>query len=239
VESRELMDAEGTELELARAREAAMARFVALAAHELRAPATVVHGVAATLATQVGDLDGEQGELLVRMLYDQSSRLVRLLDQLLDLSRLDAEAVEIERAVFTVRERVQEVVAAVAGEEAASVEVEIEDGLVTNLDPNAFDRILGNLVTNALRYGAAPVRITADQTDSHFRLLVEDRGEGVDPELQDTLFERFSSGDPAAGTGLGLAIAQSFALAHGGSIFYEPGDPGARFRVVIPAPPPA
>jgi two-component system, OmpR family, sensor histidine kinase MtrB len=231
------MDDAQSELEELRAREQAMARFVALAAHELRAPATVVHGVAATMAARPDELSGERGPVLVGMLYEQSHRLVRLLDQLLDLSRLDAEAVDIDVQRFEVRPHVVELVETVAGERASDVDVQVDDALEANLDPQILDRILGNLVTNALRHGEPPVRVAADQTDRHFRMVVEDCGRGVDPELRERLFDRFSSA--AGSTGLGLAIAQSYAQAHGGRILYEPGGAGARFRVVIPAPPPA
>jgi signal transduction histidine kinase len=226
------------ELERLRARERAMARFVALAAHELRAPASVVHGVAATMAARPEELAGERGPLLVQMLYDQSRRLVRLLDQLLDLSRLDADAIDVATRRIPVRSHVVEAIASVAGDRAGEVQVDVDEALQANLDPDILDRILGNLVTNALRHGEAPVRVAAEQTDRHFRLLVEDCGAGVEPELQERLFDRFASASPES-TGLGLAIAQSYAHAHGGRILYEPGGPGARFRVVIPAPPPA
>ena len=226
------------ELDLLRARDVAMSRFVALAAHELRAPASVVHGVAATMAARPEELTGERGPVLVQMLYDQSRRLVRLLDQLLDLSRLDAEAIDVTARCIPVRPHIVEVVESVAGDRAAEVHVDVDDALQANLDPEILDRILANLVTNALRHGEAPVRVAAEQTDRHFRLLVEDCGTGVEPELQERLFERFASASSET-TGLGLAIAQSYAHAHGGRILYEPGGPGARFRVVLPAPPPA
>jgi len=228
-----------TELEELRAREQALTRFVALAAHELRAPASVVHGVAATLAARPDELTGARGPLLVKMLYEQSLALVRLLDQLLDLSRLDAKAMPIAARTFAVRSHVVELVASVAGERAAEVDVAVDRELEAVLDPDILDRIVANLVTNALRHGEAPVRVAAEQTDRHFRLEVEDSGGGVAPELEPRLFDRFAGAPDGEGAGLGLAIAQSFAHAHGGSIRYERGQAGARFRLVIPAPPAA
>ncbi len=225
------------ELEELRRREAALRQFVALAAHELRAPAAVVHGVAATIAARPGQLTGEQGDQLVAMLLEQSERLVLLLDQLLNLSLLDADAVKIERHMLSIRPRLEQIVSSVAGARAGEIELDVDSALEAHLDGDALDRIVGNLVTNALRYGAAPVRISAAQVDRHFRLTVEDSGAGVKPELQGRLFERFAR-EPGAGSGLGLAIAQSYAQALGGSILYEPAHPGARFRVVVPAPRP-
>ncbi|HWG55934.1 MAG TPA: HAMP domain-containing sensor histidine kinase [Gaiellaceae bacterium] len=225
------------ELAELRARTRALEGYVALAAHELRAPATVIHGIAATLHARPDELAGDTGATLVELLHNHTAKLVRLLDQLLDLSRLDAGAIEIEPSVLPVREHVEQLVEQVAGERADDVAVVVPRDLRARLDPTALDRILGNLVTNALRHGAAPVRVTAQQTDRHFRLEVEDHGEGVPVELRERLFDRFAGGT-GEGTGLGLAIAQSFAQAHGGAIFYDDGRAGARFRVVIPAPPP-
>ena len=109
-------------------------------------------------------------------------------------------------------------------------------------DRSALERIVSNLVTNACRYGAPPVTVRAERTDSHFRLSVEDRGHGVAAEFVPDLFERFSRSEGsragAVGTGLGLAIARSYARAHGGELLYEDATPhGARFMLVLPAQP--
>jgi signal transduction histidine kinase len=103
-----------------------------------------------------------------------------------------------------------------------------------------LDRVIGNLITNAFRYGQPPVIVSAERTDRHLRISVEDRGRGVEPEFVPDLFERFSRSDgsraSAVGTGLGLAIARSYARAHGGDLMYEDAAPsGARFKLVLPA----
>ena len=213
-------------------------QFIALASHELRAPIAGIHGVTLTLRERGGDLLPDQVALLQRTLYEQSDRMRRLVDQLLDLSRLEAEAVPIQPRRFPVRERVETLLRQVAPDKLDLVALEVEPELETVADPHAFDRIVGNLVTNAFRYGAPPVTIAAHQLDSHFRLFVEDRGDGVAPEFAPRLFERFSRAAPPAtdgGMGLGLAIAQSFAHAQGGRLLYEDATPhGARFQLVLP-----
>jgi two-component system sensor histidine kinase MtrB len=163
-----------------------------------------------------------------------------LVEQLLDLSRLDADAIEIKPQRLNVRERVEEIVRGAAGPRGDAVEVNVAAGLEATVDPNAFDRIVSNLVVNAFRYGAAPVIVSAHCTDNHLRVDVEDRGTGVSPEFVPDLFERFSRSESsratAGGTGLGLAIARSYALAHDGDLRYEPAAPhGACFRLVLPA----
>ena len=214
--------------------------FVALAAHELRSPVATAGGIAETLTRRRGELSEQQRLELEDAMDVQMGRLALLVDQLLDLSRLDADAVAIEPTRFHVRTRVEELVAAAVGESAGRIEVAIDPELEADADPVAFDRIVSNLVTNALRYGQPPIVVDARQTDRHFRLSVEDRGVGVPIEFVPDLFERFTrSGDArerSAGTGLGLAIARSYAHAHRGDLLYEAAEPtGARFQLVLPA----
>jgi signal transduction histidine kinase len=213
--------------------------FIALAAHELRTPVSSVNGVIETLHARGDLIDEEQRALLQQMLRDQGRRLAVLVEQLLDLSRLDAEAISIEPERLAVRARIEELVRTTAGERVTDVQVEVPPGLEASVDPSAFDRILSNLVANALRYGEPPVIVRAEQRDRHFRLAVEDSGPGVPPEFVPDLFERFTRSTRAqqrgVGTGLGLAIARSYANAHSGELVYEPVSPtGARFELVLP-----
>jgi signal transduction histidine kinase len=163
----------------------------------------------------------------------------QLVDQLLDLSRLEANAIRIQIERFPVRRRLEELVFLTAPDRASEVSFDVEPELEVDADPAAFDRIVSNLLTNAFRYGEPPVMIEAEQRDRHFRLAVEDRGRGVSPDFAPQLFERFTRSEPSRGAvkgaGLGLSIAQSFAQAHGGQLMYEPAAPtGARFLLVLP-----
>jgi signal transduction histidine kinase len=227
-------------LELERANEV-KSNFVALAAHELRTPMTTIHGFVTTLHHLSDRLDDDQREQVRDALLQQTQRMAGLIEQLLDLSRLDAEAIDIVPEPIQVREQVLDIVTAVVPEPDL-VDVEIGDHTVAVADRIAVERIVSNLLTNALRYGTPPVIVRAEQTDRHFRLSVEDRGAGVPEEFVPDLFERFSRNQDTAaeavGTGLGLAIARSYARAHGGDLLYEPAVPrGARFLLVLPAQP--
>ena len=215
--------------------------FITLASHELRAPFAVMHGIITTLRHRTGSAPEEQLARLRNGLYVQSERTHRLLEQLLDLSRLDADAFPIERSRFSIRPRVEELVETVAGERRAGFEIDVPPDLMVDADPKAFDRIVSNLVANAVRYGRTPITIAARQRDRHFRLTVEDRGEGVAHEFVPRLFDRFSRADKGNGdgSGLGLSIAKSYAQAHGGELVYESAHPhGARFELVLPRPHP-
>ena len=113
------------------------------------------------------------------------------------------------------------------------------DHIEANVDAFAIEHVVTNLVTNALRYGTPPITVSAQCSDRHLRIAVEDRGEGVNDEFVPFLFDRFQRSERArqspGSTGLGLAIAQSYAHAHGGDLVYSPARPkGARFELVIP-----
>jgi len=114
------------------------------------------------------------------------------------------------------------------------VELAIPDDLAAVVDPLVLDRVVSNLIANAARYGAPPIRIEAQQRDRHLRVAVEDGGPGMPEELEGRIFDRFARGRGQTGTGLGLAIARAYAQAHGGDLVYDPRDRGARFELLIP-----
>jgi len=214
--------------------------FIALASHELRTPAAVIHGIASTLHLRGEQLAQDQVTDLRRTLYEQTERMRQLVDQLLDLSRLEANGILIEPQHLNVRSRVEELLQLVPPETAGEVKLRVPEDLEAFVDPNAFDRIVSNLIVNASRYGEAPIEVSAEQKDRHFRLSVSDHGRGVPAEFVPELFERFtrsgsSRRERTEGAGLGLAIAKSFAQAHGGDLLYEDVRPhGARFELVLP-----
>lgn len=215
----------------------AKTQFVALASHELRTPIQTVYGILATLHLRGGDLTDEQLVELRETAFGQALRLRRLTEQLLDLSKIDAAAITVAPEPTRVRRAVEEIVLLVAEHRAPEVEVQIASELEAPLDPTAFDRIVSNLVANALRYGRMPVRIAAEQSDRHLRVRVEDHGPGVSPEFVPQLFERFTRSENAArggGSGLGLSIARAYARAHGGDLLYHDGEQGACFEIVLP-----
>jgi signal transduction histidine kinase len=198
---------------------------------------TTILGLATTLNRRSDDLDDRQRRDLRETLERQADRMAKLVEQLLDLSRLDADAITIKPEPLKLRERVEEIVAAVAAEQIDDVRIRIDPELEAPADPGALDRIVGNLVANALRYGSPPVNVDAVQHDRHLRLSVEDHGEGVPAHFVPQLFERFTRGgrERVGGSGLGLAIARSYARAHDGDLVYEDAEPhGARFQLVLP-----
>ncbi len=109
------------------------------------------------------------------------------------------------------------------------------------VDPAAFERIVGNLVANAVKHGKPPIVIEVSYRDGGLVVAVEDDGEGIAPNLIPRLFDQFERGTARRrdGAGLGLSIAQAYARAHGGDVAYIERDrPGARFEVTVPLAPP-
>jgi signal transduction histidine kinase len=232
-------------LESALAREEAQrldvlkSEFIALAAHELRSPLSCIYGFCVTLDER-GDVLAERDRVAIRAaLRQQSAQMRTLVEQLLDLSRLDLAAIQVTPEPVRLRPRIEELVRREAGARAEAVTLAVPADLEAVVDPTALERLLSNLVANALRHGEPPITVTAAHRDTHLRLAVEDRGEGVPPEFVSRLFDRFTRSPEARGradgSGLGLAIARTYARAHGGDIVYESVTPhGARFEVVLP-----
>jgi len=214
-------------------------QFVALAAHELRSPVGAIYGLSETIAERGDQLAPEQLEELQSSLTVQIRRLRELVEQLLDLSRLDAEAVVIRPQRVRVRDRLEEIVSSVSPLESVRIGLEVDPSLEAELDVDALDRIVSNLILNACRYGEPPVLVSAAMEHGALRVTVQDRGLGVPAEFVPQLFDRFARSAASAaspGTGLGLAIARSYARAHSGEVSYRPAAPhGAAFELILPA----
>jgi signal transduction histidine kinase len=213
--------------------------FIALAAHELRNPFSSIYGLCVTLEERGDTLAESDRQALRDSLREQTARMRRLIEQLLDLSRFDLTAIQVSPERLRLRPKIEELVRTLAEAPVEAVKIAVSPDLEASVDPIALDRMLSNLIANALRHGEPPVKVTAARRDTHLRLAVEDRGEGVRREFVPRLFDRFTRSPESRrrtdGSGLGLAIARAYARAHGGDIVYEPAVPhGARFELVIP-----
>jgi signal transduction histidine kinase len=231
--------AKAGEFEELRRLDEAKSDFISIASHELRTPIAVVHGITSTLHLRGSELREDQLIELRSTLFEQTTRVTELVDQLLDLSRLESGAVTIRPERFRPRQRLEGLLPQLVPDRLADIEVTIEPELELYTDPQAVDRVVSNLVLNALRYGQPPVCVR-DKMNGGLQLIVEDCGDGVEPEFVPRLFERFSRSAAShalndSGAGLGLSIARSYALALGGQLTYEPVDPtGARFSLLLP-----
>jgi signal transduction histidine kinase len=220
--------------------------LVANASHELRTPVTAIRAV---LENLVDGVDRPDAATLADLLA-QAERLQRLLDQLLDLSRLEAGVVALDRQPVDLRETVHAAVRTVTtAHPAREVQVQLPaQPLVAQVDDGRLQQVLVNLLTNADRHGPPGTAIVvAGERDDHgeVALTVTDAGPGIDDADLDHVFDRFHRGDPArtaagGGAGLGLAISREIAALHGGRLTVDPHHrPGCRVRVALPASPTA
>jgi two-component system, OmpR family, sensor histidine kinase MtrB len=159
-------------------------------------------------------------------------------EQLLDMSRLDASTIRVSPEPLALKAELEQIVKANALGREDSVEIDVADTEAVFADRAVLERVVGNLVANAVRHGEPPVRIVASQHDTHLRLSVQDNGAGIEPEFVPNLFDRFQRSDTARqsgfGAGLGLSIARLYARAHGGDLVYDPDAAGTRFELVLP-----
>jgi signal transduction histidine kinase len=218
-------------------------RFVGDVSHELRTPLTTLRASTDYLLERSDRLPASSRRA-AELLAADIEYLQRLVDDLLDLSRVEAGRVEMAWERLNVADLAREVVArrSRSGGDVV-VEVDAEPArLSTVADKQRLERVVGNLVDNALTHGQGKdvtVRVTAD--DGILRLSVEDRGPGIPDDASGRIFDRFYKADPArprdgrGGSGLGLAIARENAHLHGGEIMVFNGrSGGARFELRLP-----
>jgi two-component system sensor histidine kinase MtrB len=218
--------------------------FTSDVSHELRTPLTTVRMAADVLYEARDNLHPvlhRSAELLVHEL----DRFEALLADLLEISRLDAGVAELHSETVDVRTTVAHAVASVralAQRSGSPIELITPDTeVLAEIDPRRVERILRNLLTNALDHGEGrPVEVTLAADEQAVAVLVRDHGVGLQPGQQELVFNRFWRGDPSrdrrtGGTGLGLSISLEDARLHGGWLqaWGEPGK-GSAFRLTLP-----
>lgn len=216
--------------------------FLAAVSHELRTPLTVVMGALELLAKQDAVV-GEVGRRLVDQAERHAQRLNRSVGELLEIAKLQDSKVELEReftrcdALLTELAATYEVLAA-----TKSQQLVVKAGTVPQayVDRRRLQQILGNLVSNAVRYSpeSATIELAVCLRANEIVFSVTDEGPGIPPEEREHVFDKFvrlrRDRDVPGGTGLGLAIAKTLVELHSGRIWVEDAPRGSRFLVAIP-----
>lgn len=226
-----------------RALESVRREFLSNAAHELRTPITAISGYAETLLS--GPVDAQTSTEFLEIIHRNANRIAHLVSDLLVLDGLEARASLVgERAPVALdRVATDAVATARAWAPTAEVKVRIDPALVVWGTREGLDHVVQNLVDNALKYGGAPIEISAEQAGPRVRLVIADHGPGIPADQQARIFERFYRLDAGrsrdkGGSGLGLAIVKSQVQALGGEVRVESrlGE-GTRFIVELDAAP--
>jgi two-component system sensor histidine kinase KdpD len=220
----------------------AKSAFVATASHELRTPLTALQGFGELLATR--EFPPAEVRRLAGVIRAEAQRLARIVADLLDLARLERGLPPaLRRVPLRVDAVVRAAVEVFGGDWRHRLRVDCDAGLpMIDADPDALDRILKNLVSNAIKYSPAggDVIVSARAVESGVELAVLDAGPGIDADALSRVFEPYfrAPGTAAAvpGTGIGLAVVKSLVEAHGGTVRLAsaPGA-GTRASVVLPA----
>jgi PAS domain S-box-containing protein len=216
--------------------------LVATVSHELRTPLAAIKGYASTLLARDVTWDpGAQREFL-EVIGQETDRLSLLVDDLLDLSRLEGGSLTVVREPWALRELVENATRGVRPPLGDHLVVDISPSITTvPVDRRRIESVLRNLLENAARYAGpeASVRIRAHPEDGRVVVRVEDDGPGIPGALVDRVFEPFLRLDQglirrSSGAGLGLSISRGFVQAHGGDIWLEPRDRGTCVAFSIP-----
>jgi signal transduction histidine kinase len=227
----------------------AKSQFLANMSHEFRTPLNAIIGFTEVLQDQIpGPLNAEQIEYLGDV-HNAGQLLLRLINDVLDLAKVEAGRLELFYETFPIAQTVREAVTALRGAaEKKGITIQLnlppDLGLIT-ADQIRLKQILFNLLSNAVKFtDHGGVRVTAAIEDSQLHLAIADTGIGIRPEDMQRIFVEFSQVDASharrhEGTGLGLALSKRLVEAHGGRIWLESrfGE-GSVFHVLLPLRPP-
>jgi two-component system, OmpR family, sensor histidine kinase KdpD len=235
---RERVAEQAAETEAAKRAEIAKTAVLHAISHDLRSPITAITTAGSALG--VSGLTDEELVELTDVIQTESARLARLVDDLLDLSKIEARSVEPRADWCDLHDVIASAAAQLVGGSA------LEFGLPPDLplvraDSAQLERVFSNLIENAIKFSpsGAPVRITGGAGGGRVTVRVIDTGRGIPPQHRARVFEPFFRGRGAAdtGSGLGLAICRGFVEANGGRITLQTGtDRGTSFAVTFPVP---
>jgi len=227
-------------------------RFTADASHELRTPLTVLRGELEVALRR--ERAPEEYRRVLQTSLEEAQRLSRMAEDLLTLTRSEAGAQRLELQEHDLAERVRRTARRLerrAGEKGVEIRGPGPGQAWTEMDPDLMDRVIWNLLDNAVKYSppgsVVEVRVLDPGRNDHGAVALEvaDSGPGLPPDQLETVFDRFhrvdearTSGTDASGTGLGLAIVKAIAELHGGAVSARnQAEGGAVFRVEIPPTP--
>lgn len=220
--------------------------FVSTVSHELRTPLTSLRGALGLLSSGLMGAVGEKAKRMLEIAVLNTDRLVRLINDILDIERIDSGKIELKRDDVRATDVITQAVEglqAMAEQAGVALAIAVDEGSVW-VDSDRIIQTLTNLVSNAIKFSPSGTTVTVGGSgaeDGTFTFCVADEGRGVPPDMLDLVFERFkqvnaSDSRDKGGTGLGLTICRSIVSAHGGRIWAERRETaGTLFQFTIPA----
>jgi K+-sensing histidine kinase KdpD len=217
--------------------------LVSTVSHELRTPLAAIKGYASTMLADDVEWDRASQHEFLTIISDESDRLTNLVNNLLDLSLIEAGSLKLSREKCDIKETINRAAKQARLMPNNKLEIDIQAKL-SNLyaDQPRLETILRNLIENAVKYGGeeATIRVEVGRNGREYLFRVIDNGPGVPERESQRIFESFYRVDSgltrlSSGAGLGLAICQGLVRAHGGRIWSEPLDKGACIAFTIPS----
>lgn len=212
-----------------KALDSAKSDFLNIASHELRTPLTSIKGSLSLLRTGIDKLPPEKSQKLFEIAEKETDRLIRLINDLLDLAKIEAGKLPLEKDWVPIDDVVETTLYSLEGmAQTANVSLTYTSGQckIVEIDQDKVQQVLTNLISNAVKYspdkGIVNIDVQIDKSN-HLRIEVQDQGEGISPDDQRLIFEKFRqatgpSNPIVKGTGLGLAIAKAVIEEHNGVI---------------------
>jgi len=218
--------------------------FISIVSHELRTPLTSIRTSLGLLASGLPGPQSDKAQHLLDIATRNSERLLRLINDLLDLERIQSDTIEMRHEACELTELMTQAADSVRGmAEDMRVVLHVQPCQAQLWgDANRLAQVMTNLVSNAIKFSppGATVRLSAHEADDQIVLVVADSGRGIPPDKLETIFRRFEQVDASdsrqkGGTGLGLAISRSIVRQHGGRIWAESTlGVGSTFYVSLP-----
>ena len=210
--------------------------------HELRTPLATIKGFASTLLAEDVKWSVTAQREFLEAISNESDRLTRLVQNLLDMSRIEAGMLTIQCELYSLNDLLAEVVQSFTNTHNGRIRTYPAPDLPPVwMDIPRIGTVIRNLIENGIKYSPAdaPVEIATVQQSDMVILSARDHGPGIPTELQDKVFDRFFQVEKglsrsAGGSGLGLAISKGFIEAHNGKIWVSDADPGAMFTFSLP-----
>lgn len=212
--------------------------LIATVSHELRTPLAAIKGYASTLLADDVEWDAQSQHEFLSIISHETDRLSKLVQDLLDMSRIEAGSFTLKRMLCTLPELIDQAAQHGGQQITSRLQIQLPPALpVLYVDEQRIETVIRNLIDNAAKYSPpdSPILVSASVNEDTVIIYVADEGPGISPEQQERVFERFYRGkNSLPGTGLGLAIARSFVQVHGGQIWLEPGEKGTCVAFSIP-----